>query len=95
MIIHRDPDTGYWDVGLSRVHDPDSCAGEQCNIHNRPEKYHHLNLNWRTDRGILEQLCECGIGHPAPGSEKFLPWYEFRHGCCGHCTDWYRFIPRE
>lgn len=100
MILKQDPETGFWDQLEDSeyrlvTHHQNACKGEVCNIHSRPEKYHHLKLNWRADRGLLEQLCSCGIGHPAPGTERFLPWYEFVHGCCGCCTDWYAYIPER
>jgi hypothetical protein len=41
--------------------------------------------NWRPDRGIMERLCECGIGHPDFDDPKSKLPYEGIHGCCGHC----------
>lgn len=99
MYLAQDPETGYWTVfkgtarlKLSNVHDTSDCEGRGCAIHNRPSD-HPLKdapMFWRTDRGILERICECGIGHPDYDSAMYLKsigkGYENIHGCCGiHC----------
>lgn len=41
-----------------------------------------LPRQWRSDRGILEHVCEHGVGHPHPwaGSDSI-------HGCDGCCAE--------
>lgn len=78
-----------------RTHGPDQCSGEFCCIHNPSD--HPLKaapLNWRGDRGLMERLCEHGIGHPDPDDlahkRRTMPDYSERawgtHGCDGCCT---------
>lgn len=73
---------------LVRVHDPDKCAGEFCTIHNNSD--HHMKdwpQNWRADRGIMERMCEHGVGHPDPDDPTIIKFaYERVHGCdlCCH-----------
>lgn len=93
----RDEETGYFTrfnefAYLNNVHDPSLCEGRGCAIHAHPSD-HPLKdapLNWRADRGILERICECGIGHPDFDSAAYLEsigkGYENIHGCCGHCA---------
>ena len=83
---------GRWIIdklGLVNVHAEGTCAGEHCVFHNPSD--HHM-LEWppqfRTDTGIIERLCEHGVGHPDPDS---LAWYTklhgvSYHGCDGCCT---------
>lgn len=101
--ILQDPETGYWNqlyredrrVGRLRTHKPGDCALDECDVHNRPQRFHDLILLWRTDRGIMEQVCKCGIGHPSPGEHAFRKTvgqeHELIHGCCGKCCEeWYQ-----
>src|SRR5688572_4587655 len=49
------------------THRPEDCVGRNCVIHNPSD--HRMKdwpLNWRSDRGLMERLCPCGIGHPDP-----------------------------
>ena len=65
-----------------RCHNRDSCVGEVCPIHKRTK--HHIRgwpQHWRDDRGIMERLCPCGVGHPDPDD----PTTDRVHGCCGCC----------
>lgn len=102
MILYQDPETGFWDrivhggrdIGRLRTHPPEECASEKCDIHRRPEKFWGLTLLWRYDRGIVEQVCEHGIGHPSPSEHVFQTkrgtLAELVHGCCGECCEeWY------
>lgn len=53
--------------GILRTHGQAACEGQACPIHHPSD--HPLNaapLNWRADRGLMERLCEHGIGHPDP-----------------------------
>jgi len=73
------------------VHDEKDCKGRYCVIHNPSN--HHMGdwpTHWREDRGIMERICECGIGHPDPddiayqismGADKSIGI----HGGCKHC----------
>lgn len=52
---------------LLRTHGPAQCVGEYCCIHNPSD--HPLRdapMNWRGDRGLMERLCQHGVGHPDP-----------------------------
>jgi hypothetical protein len=76
------------------VHDQSQCVSRSfgCVIHNPTD--HHMRdweLNWRDDRGMMERLCEHGVGHPDP---DHLTWVRLTqmssgagvHGCDGCCT---------
>jgi hypothetical protein len=68
---------------LKNVHAEDKCLGEYCCIHN-PSNHsmRAFPMNYRPDRGIMERICPCGIGHPDPDD----PTENKVHGCCGkHC----------
>ena len=73
-------------VVLKNVHKESDCVGDTCVIHKKT-KHHmrHMPQLWRSDRGIMERVCEHGVGHPDPDS----PWprgsYEWIHGCDGCC----------
>ena len=82
--------------GLRLHHAADQCSGEFCCIHN--PSTHRLSsapLHWRDDRGLMERICEHGVGHPDPDdlahkrrtmSEARYRGYAFEvHGCCGCC----------
>ena len=74
------------------VHSSNECTGA-CSIHKPSD--HALKkapTHWRGDRGIMERICEHGVGHPDPddlayrvleGGEKLA--YAGIHGCCGCC----------
>lgn len=72
------------------VHSQDKCEGENCSIHNPSD--HPLNkaeLNWRSDRRIMERFCEHRVGHPDPDDLDYRinvlnedPKYAGMHGCC-------------
>ena len=97
MILKQNWPTGWFiefasGIHLTNVHVPAACEGRGCAIHNHPSD-HPLNgapLNWRTDRGILERICEHGIGHPDRDSADYLSsigkGYENVHGCDGCCN---------
>ncbi len=65
-----------------------------CVIHNPDrnavENVEHWQYNWRTDRGIMERICEHGVGHPDSDSARFLDGigqsYQNIHGCDGCCS---------
>lgn len=72
-----------------RTHGSDRCYGERCTIHNRSD--HHMRgwpQHWRSDRGIMERICEHGIGHPDPDEYKIISGIDAGfHGCDGCCSE--------
>lgn len=79
------------------VHSADQCGNETCVIHNPSN---HVMRNWRMhlrETGLVERMCEHGIGHPDPDSAAYFDshgpvgsrgtWTV--HGCDGCCTDQY------
>lgn len=83
---------------LWKIHDSGLCEGRLCAIHNPTTEEPECNwpTHWRDDRGIMERICGCGVGHPA--SEQVAYWKELDerdggervkwegiHGCCGCC----------
>jgi len=74
----------YWSAFVT--HDPDACAGNHCPVHN-PSNHtmRYWPLNYRTDRGITERICRCGVGHPDPDCQRAQK--DSTHGCCGCCTN--------
>lgn len=78
----------YSESDLKNVHPESVCQGQTCTIHNRSDHHmRHLDQHWRPDRGIMERICEHGIGHPDP-DEVFLyesGEYQGVHGCDGCC----------
>lgn len=71
------------------VHDPDTCWGETCTVHNRSD--HHMRSwpqNWRGDRGLMERLCpDNGVGHPDPDEIHLDRDGRGVHGCDGCCHE--------
>ena len=76
------------------VHEAGTCEGQNCCIHNPSDHpLKNAELNWRSDRRIMERLCpNCGCGHPDPDDLWFRinikgedPEYAGVHGCCGAC----------
>ena len=70
-----------------KVHNREDCEGEVCAIHN-PTDHHMLDWpqHWRYDRGIMERLCPCGVGHPDPDDFRIRNSLDYAiHGCCGCC----------
>jgi len=77
------------------LHDYEKCKGRHCSVHNPSE--HPLKdapLYWRSDRRMMERICEHGIGHVDPDHLAFYAlshdsmdvWAEGVHGCDGCCT---------
>ena len=78
------------------IHDPALCEGQVCPVHH-PTRHHlrHLPRHWRWDRGMLERICEHGVGHPDP--DQVAAWKHVYasdpeqvcalsvHGCDGCC----------
>lgn len=81
--------------GILRTHAPGQCSGEHCSIHNpSPNHMRAWPANWRGDRGLLERLCECSVGHPdfdhvahvRRTRGQAAASAESTHGCCGCCA---------
>jgi hypothetical protein len=85
--------TNAFELGLVNVHHPSACAFPlRCVIHH--PSYHHMRdmpLNWRADRGLMERICQHGVGHPDPDQAYFNEQtdraYENVHGCDGCCAE--------
>ncbi len=76
------------------THGPAQCKGTHCCVHNPSD--HPLKdapMNWRSDRGLMERVCEHGVGHPDPDdlahkARTLHPedqWAFSVHGCDGCC----------
>lgn len=89
----------YWtdDCGNDlMVHAKSACATQDyCSIHKPTD---HLMTTWpryyRTDRALMERICEHGVGHPDPDHMRFLreevgvaSMLELVHGCDGCCMN--------
>ena len=69
------------------THTRDQCFGEWCAIHKpQPGPWETWPRLWRDDRGIMERICPCGVGHPVA---EMYEWaieygrgYDLVHGCC-------------
>jgi hypothetical protein len=42
---------------------------------------------WRSDRGLMERLCEHGVGHPDPDEINLGLGGRAVHGCDGCCIN--------
>ena len=73
------------------THSWHNCYGQYCSIHNPSDHYlKDAPMNWRPDRGIMERICEHGIGHNDPDDTAYRKRMGFDdsegvHGCCGCC----------
>lgn len=78
--------------GSLYAHSPDECSGEVCCLHN-PTVHPLRNADqvWRGDRGIVERVCEHGVGHPDPDDRRVRTGEDDGvHGCCvGRCCAWH------
>jgi hypothetical protein len=86
---------------LTGVHaETAECTIHGCVIHSptdHPMK--DFEQIWRQDRGIMERVCEHGVGHPDPDGLKWLVRNgsvapDFVHGCDGCCAgsyDWVKY----
>lgn len=80
------------------THGPEVCVGQKCCVHDPSD--HPLKdavLHWRADRGLMERICDHGIGHPDPDDldhkKREHTDYDSAvgvHGCDGCCVGgWY------
>lgn len=68
------------------THGPDECS-PPCTIHS-PSDHHMASWPqlWRSDRQIMERVCEHGIGHPDPDDLRVRTQAGYGvHGCDGCC----------
>lgn len=79
------------DEVLIGVHPSSACKGQNCTLHNLSD--HHMRSwpqHWRSDRAVMERICEHGVGHPDPDDYHFQGpkgVYEAVHGCDGCCVE--------
>ena len=81
---------GFDTTGPLVTHDRDDCQGRGCPIHHPSD--HHMRgwpRNWRSDRGLMERMCEHTVWHPDPDDASFRASRgdsDTLHGCCvGTC----------
>ena len=79
---------------ILKTHPRSKCEGRDipCCIHSPSD--HHMRsweMNWRSDTGVMERICEHGVGHPDPDHMAYVlsldpgnAW-QGSHGCCGCC----------
>ena len=86
----------WWRQFGRSLHDPTECEGRPCPVHHPT---HHRMWRWprlwRWDRGLLERVCEHGVGHPDPDHlasvrarfGEAAAEVEGGHGCDGCCHE--------
>jgi hypothetical protein len=72
---------------IYNVHDRGQCFGQWCCIHHpMPGPWSTWPRYWREDRGFMERICPCGIGHPVAedyaGAVARGQLEDLVHGCC-------------
>ena len=75
----------HTDLFFRVMHAASKCEGQPCTIHNRTD--HNMRSwpqSWRGDRGMMERICEHGIGHPDPDEREGI---DRAHGCDMCCWD--------
>jgi hypothetical protein len=83
-----------WQINSRQVitiHAKAACKGHYCSMHN-PSNHHMRDwpMLWRSDTGVMERLCPCGVGHPDPDDAAYNirigQAHKSIHGCCGCCN---------
>ena len=89
-LMDEDRRRGFDTTGPLVTHDRDDCQGRGCPIHHPSD--HHMRgwpRNWRSDRGLMERMCEHIVWHPDPDDAEFRATRgdtDTLHGCCvGTC----------
>lgn len=98
MIVERLADgrlrVKEFPLALLRTHEEQADCRSGCVIHNPSESHmQDWPLNWRDDRGMMERICQHGVGHPDIDQVKFWiralgwkdAWAQMVHGCDGCC----------
>lgn len=64
-------------------HEELTCRGDFCTLHNRSDhKMRSFPQHWRSDRAIMERICEHGVGHPDPDEFRIRNGEDDgSHGC--------------
>lgn len=80
------------DTVLQSVHDSSKCEGRSCSLHSRTNHLMRGNRQvWRGDLGVIERICDHGVGHPDPDDRPYLETVDnglfLLHGCDGCCHD--------
>lgn len=71
---------------IRNVHGSDECYGRACVVHDPSEhSMRAFPTHWRIDRGIMERICEHGVGHPDPDDAAYHG--DGIHGCDGCCAE--------
>lgn len=71
---------------LVDVHEEGTCMGEFCTIHKNSEhSMRDFKQRWRSDRALMERVCEHGVGHPDPDEIGLDESGRGVHGCDGCC----------
>ena len=70
-------------------HEESVCRGDFCTLHNRSDhKMRAFPQHWRADRGIMERICEHGVGHPDPDEYQVRMGFDKgTHGCDFCCRN--------
>lgn len=71
---------------LFDVHEQWQCLGNYCTIH-KPSDHlmRGMKQRWRSDRALMERVCEHGVGHPDPDEIGLEESGRGVHGCDGCC----------
>jgi hypothetical protein len=79
---------------VNEAHTIHDCSPRHCIIHSPEYPTEDRDLVWRVDRGFFEDICEHGVGHPAPEEIEYwadkygnAAWAQEVHGCDGCCRD--------
>ena len=78
-----------------RTHSKAACLAHPCSVHCPSDEAKAIGTRyWRSDRHMMERICEHGIGHPDPDEFNFLRKIGYgpealdshaTHGCDGCC----------
>lgn len=70
------------------VHPGERCEGRDipCCVHS-PSGHHMVSwpMKWRADTGVMERVCEHGVGHPDPDHLAYVCSLTPEHDCAGEC----------
>jgi hypothetical protein len=64
-------------------HEEQVCRTDFCTLHNRSDhQMRSFPQHWRSDRAIMERVCEHGVGHPDPDEFRIRNGEDDgSHGC--------------